>query len=494
MFYVRFCDSAVRLTCAACVFFRSRHEIRHRARKFLEEMDEGKDIFAPLEGMGDLLEELVARQHRAVAKAVAGPIVSVQPPAPVPKSYNAAVIERMSLAKVSAGMPKSALKLCSDTLTSWYSDASESLGREVRGGAYVSASLRDGIAKLWCVYAELIAAILEQPEGTSQSQMERQEWSKLEVTLLDMARSCPLAGNNSEIIRARLKLEYGEYTFLETMDSDTLEGFTEAVKSVDAEDAKILKILSSAISVCNGTVQTLSGERTFSPGTELSTAGPDANEHSGELALQHRYLILSSMAALADSVASLQSTWRSSLHVVDQQSTVFICKEANRLSRIKEAILESNEDPMGTEYGCGCWSLFATKRELFEHQKSCRGGAAAIGEHERFERAKISDRCSIRPVKLKAGTKRKQVRALKKLEATTLKTKGGMKNFNVGRLPCWEVEYGCSQRGCSCVFETEKELLEHQLSCGDHEGATRSTQDSGDDTRESGGSTMMKVG
>jgi len=293
------------------------------------------------------------------------------------------------------------------------------------------------------------------------------------------------------VIQARLNLEYGDYDFLQSMDSSTLKGFSQAIKIVDVQEEKLLEILSTSIAVCNDAVQLSPGDRAFSLETLESSGGDTA--YPDEAPGQHRKWIADSMTVLECSVASLRSLWRPSHYIVDQKSTSIICKEANRLSRIKQALLESEDDEdIGTEYGCdcGCWSVFATKRELLDLQKSCRGDAAAIGEHERFERMKGIDACSIRPVNFDPDTIRKQVRALNKLEAAVLQTEGDMTNWNVPRMPCWEVEYGCSHHGCSCVFASRRELVDHETSCGDKDGASRpGNRNAGEDTEGDDGMT-----
>jgi len=270
--------------------------IRARSMRFLKRKDEGDDIFAPLEGKDDLLKKLIAEQHAIASRAKprASAIIEAkhrataitetkhhsatttraEPPVatiiddspkrvsvPAHTFYNAAVVERIASAKVAARMPKSALKFCRDALKAWYADAAETMaGHFGDEGSNVAdiGPLRDGIANLWRVYAQLVSNVLKESRNATQGQ---EEVSKLEVTVMDMATSCPLVGAHHIVIQARLNLEYGDCDFLQSMDSSTLKGFSQAIKNVDVQEDKLLEILSSSIAMCNDAVQLSPGDR-----------------------------------------------------------------------------------------------------------------------------------------------------------------------------------------------------------------------------------------
>lgn len=463
----------------------------------MKRQDLGEDIFVPLKGKEDLLEGLMSMSRPNFENAVSVPatppgkkaVAARSPPSKPeiisrvynnPKSYNASIIGLLASAKVTAGEHEAALNFCRDTLTSWYDDAEEAIESHTRRKALDSTNirrLRNEIAKLWCIYARLIGTISQKFEG-----VQNLGWTKLAVEVLDVARSCPFVGNCHEIIQARLVHEFGELVFLETVDSDTLGGFAKAMESVEVEKDKIRMILSTSIAVCNDAVRKLPGDRCFSLDAKLNSMETnETNESEDPAGRQQRYLITTLTAALAHRVELLRSSWRSSLHVVDEQSTLIICKEANRLSRISEALISKDNNPLGTEYGCGCcWSIFSTERELLEHQKSCHGNATAAGEHEQVQRVNVSN---CRPARSMVGfsSELRKVIDLKKPDEN-----GVPVPRNAPTRPYCEVEYGCSHHGCSRIFGTEKELVDHQNSCGHCNGVVSRPPPPGNDAGVTG--------
>lgn len=472
-----------------------------------------KDIFAPLAGKEGMLEELlrereailitlkpctddvdeesaagqaedsvpaVGQAEDSVPAGEPGRIVVPEPtgyskalvlPAKAAKSYDADIVEQMALAKLASGSQELALKFCVITLKSWYAQVEEVVlenrfEKEDTDADDVCA-LREGIAKLWCVFAHLATRVQkslgnEVHEGQGTNTKEQ----RFAVLILDIARSCPFVGNHHSVIQARMKLEFAQYDFLQTMNSGSMAGFVEVVKSVRVQEEKVIGILASAIAMCNDAVQKSPMYRTFSLDSlqvAIETAG---------VADRHRPWITDSVAKLGECVAFVRSLWQPSNNIVEDHTTASIlCRETNRLSRIREILLKSSENSdLGIEYGCdcGCWSIFSDKHELFEHQKICRGQAATTGEHENFAMKKVDDYCFTR-ASIGDGTRYNQVHLRQTLEPASMKAKRGAKKWNVPRQQCWEVEYGCD-RGCSCVFATKQELLDHQGSCGDRGG------------------------
>ena len=446
----------------------------------MQRADAGEDIFGPLRRNESLVKELIANQRvgeheeiddQASSCSVMSTDDSVFAPMPIQTAYNASVIERIASAKIDAGLHKSALKFCRDALKAWYSDAEEAVvdhfGSE-RWDVDDIGPLRDGIAKLWCVYAQMTTKVLHHAGNASQGRREQRTGTTFEVPLLDLARSCPLVGNHREVIQARLKLEFDDHEFLQNTDSATLEGFAGAIRNADVEGARIFDILSSAIAICNEAVQRLPMDFGSSFGVQGTSLQRDNTRNVEEMTVRHRW-IANSISMLRIRVTALRSLWRPSCRIFDPNSTIIVCKEANRLSRIKEALegCENVSDGLlnlGTEYGCdcGCWSVFATKSELFEHQKSCRGQHTAIGEHEKFERAKITYGPS--HLSFCSTFALKDAYVLKKINM--LEDESESNTWNLPRMRCCSrVEYGCDH-GCCSAFATKGELIEHQKSCG----------------------------
>ena len=356
-------------------------------------------------------------------------------------SYNVRVMERTLLLKLVAGLEQDALEFCHDVLLSWYGDAAKKLSLLVRGSSSSSTTarrdmefVRDGIARMWCLYAQVVSRVLRFGDETM---------SKL---LLDVATSCPLVRNHSIVIMSRLKFEFEQHEWIGTIHCNSIKGFANAVQPfygdetiLHVRDETILQVLSSGIRICNNAVQTFNFSHCH------QTSANDNKVHWNETFVSS---IQESISALGHTVASLRSMWPQSYQVIDSSSAIIICKEANRLSRIKEAIsnlehkggmsetinflkekvvaignskrLKMGDDGGDSkshlkgsklwdiEYGCRCFARFPTEQELRLHTRTCQ------------------DVSSSSEIQL--------------------------------------LEYGCKY--CSClIFETEEKLWEHESEC-----------------------------
>ena len=369
--------------------------------------------------------------------------------ASVATSYDADTIERLALAEVESSSPEAAVRFCIGILKFWYAEVEELLEHYNEGVTPDFISLRDGIAELWCVLVRLTTSVLEPPT----TQVQGQRVAKM---LLDIARSCPFVGNHHKVIQARVNLEVDKYAFSGN------GGIAEVVENANVRGENVLKALTFSIEICNDAVRK-------SPLCNSLSLSLLEDELSG-VANQYSPRFHASILKLGECVAFIRSLWQFPEHIVmDRTGASTLNREANRLSRIKEALLKSGVSfDLDTEYGCdcGCWSVFRNKHELVEHQKTCRGQAIASGEHEKFAWKKINDCCSTR-TNAGNGTMYNQVHLLQKLESESMNSNEGTKRWNVPRLNCWEVEYGCG-RGCSSVFATKQELLDHQSSCEEY--------------------------
>lgn len=342
-------------------------------------------------------------------------------------SYNVCVMERSLSLKLVAGLEQDALEFCHDVLRSWYEDAATKLSLLVKGTTTRPDMelVRDGIARMWCLYAQVVSRVLTCGD---------ESMSKL---ILDVATSCPLVRNHSTVIFARLKFEFQQHKWVGDIHCDSLKGFAKAVQPFYGDET-IMQVLSTGIRICNNAVQTFDCPHHY-------RASENDNVHSNETFVSS---IQESISALGHTVASLRSMWPQSYQVIDSSSAIIICKEANRLSRIKEAILNLEltggkfktisyfkdnivavEDSKhlkvcddggksethlkgikcsDIEYGCSCFALFPTRQELLRHARTCRDPGS-----------------------------RSEILLL---------------------------EYGCKY--CSClIFETEQKLWEHESEC-----------------------------
>jgi hypothetical protein len=379
--------------------------------------------------------------------------------APAAMSYDADTVERLALAEVESSSPEAAFRFCIGMLKCWYAEVEELLEYYNQGVGVSSdfISLRDGIAKLWCVVVRLTTTVLMPPTTQVQGQPKNTEEQRVALLLLDIARSCPFVGNHHEVIQARVNLEVNEYAF-----SDGDDGIAEAVDNVNIRGESVLKALTFSIDICNDAVRKSPLCNSFS----LKILKDNVSRVPG----QYCPWISTSIMKLGECVAFIRSLWQFPEHVVtDRTSASSLTREANRLSRIKESLLKSSVIfDLDTEYGCdcGCWSVFKNKNELVEHQTTCRGQAIARGEHEKFAWKNINKSCPTR-TNFGNGALYNQMHLLPKLESESMNSNGGTKRWNVPRLNCLEVEYGCG-RGCSSVFATKQEVLDHQRTCVDY--------------------------
>jgi hypothetical protein len=352
------------------------------------------------------------------------------PPSSCP--YNVHVMERTLSLKLVAGFHKEALEFCHDVLICWYGEAAAAaltitttLSSQTSGENKPDISnVRNSIAYMWCLYAQVVSRVLKCCDYS--------EKKRRIITirlLLNVAMSCPLVRNHSAVVLLRVKLEMEEYKWIGDIqnhdcDTTTIQGFAKAVQqqhcgATGKDENNIIQRLSSAIIICNNAV------KTFDCSFEVSNHTTNDTLRSSNGGTLGRTL-QKSIIALGRTVATLWS--QSSYHVIiDASSAILICNEANRLSRIKEAILNLEADDSET-----CNRL----EEGEEDGETCNSLDCKLPETTNYPKDKSASDCLLDNSGCVAGQK--------------------------GRSKCyWGVEYACR---CFARFATQQELEGH--TCG----------------------------
>ena len=284
--------------------------------------------------------------------------------------YNADVVKRICAIKSASGPVQRGLECCHDVMKSWYVDVKKAVldfKKRQREGSNHSAEigpLRNGLAELWCFYAEAVGNITgseNQPRrrGRPKSRSAYAERTapdvhgvpidkcetllptpaerlKLTTEVLDLARSCPIIGSHHLIVQARLKIVFGDNP---SLLHSSLQDFQAANAGTQDEDEadEMRQLLSTGIGICNDAIRKSSNWRDCVSST---FADREMMRFLDESSIYH--YIAESISALRSIVGHLNRLCPPSYHVLDRPSTSIVCHQVNRLSRLK-AFLHKDE-------------------------------------------------------------------------------------------------------------------------------------------------------
>jgi hypothetical protein len=290
--------------------------------------------------------------------------------------------------RLAAGMLRTALKLCHNSIIHTYNDAEEA-GRS-RSPIESFKRIRTELAGAWCLYAHILWEIGALEEGvtfhgaTDQRKVEASTlhqshhiWEKHAIAVLKAATACPLVGNHGWITLAMARL-----TILQGLRNNG---------SSEMSTSKTAKSIRVAIALCWDSIVPMDDPR----GEETSLLALDCHELCFSTLTKEKVtvgVLKESFEAVSKLPIRLRGNCSKSFILDDQNSTLAMCTEVNRLSSLQEKLGQLSNVPLSlVGYGCDELDSFALfrARDVVPVATLPRGGTA---QQEAFGTPQVTPR------------------------------------------------------------------------------------------------------
>jgi hypothetical protein len=252
--------------------------------------------------------------------------------------------------RLAAGMFRTALKVCHNSIMNLYSDAEEAVTRlpEVES----LKSVRTELAGAWCLYAHILWEIgglddesavdgaTDKRKVAATTLRQAHTWKKHAVTVLKAATSCPLVGNHYWITLAMARL-----TILQNLGNKS---------SIDTSTSKTLESIQIAIDMCWDSIYRARGNP-FEPRVSMDVPSREemlllaSHEHCFPPLTKEKVTVKAlqkSFGAVSALPMRLRGISSASYILVDRNSMSCVCTELNRLSRLQEKLGQHPDAPV----------------------------------------------------------------------------------------------------------------------------------------------------